>query len=121
MSTWISSQIYPASNWRSDLDEAFGLEFYKDIPQRMIPPLYAYVLEGQKPGHFLTAVLCNNLWMASFEADSENVKLLREWAMLVYNYTPYKCNGSKEAMDRWMLERQNARLVSERDERQPAV
>ena len=121
MSTWISSQIYPESNWRSDLDEAFGLAFYAAIPQRMIPPLYAYVLEGKKPGDYLTAVLCNNLWQSSFCADSENVKLMREWALLVYNYTPSGCNGSKEAMDRWMLERQNARLVSESDEGRTAV
>jgi hypothetical protein len=104
MSTWVSSRIYPESSWRSNLDDAFSQEFYRDIPQRMIPPLYAYVIEGRNPGHFLTAVLSNDL-RAACEADSENAKLLREWALLVYNYTPSGCNGSIDAIDQWILAR----------------
>jgi len=85
-----------------ELDAALKLNFYRNIPQRMLPPLRDYLIHGKKPGGFLTAVLCDQLRLAICSADQENDAQLSEWVLLIYNYTPAKCHGSPEAMEEWM-------------------
>jgi hypothetical protein len=83
---------------------AFSGQFAK-IPERMQNALRRYVLEGVPPGHFLTAVICNDLKGAVGAADDTNLELLQTYVRWFYNIAPAPCWGSKEKMDVWMLER----------------
>jgi hypothetical protein len=93
------------SELKKDLDEGLSQSFFDVLPKRMIPAVYRYVLEGIKPGDFLTSVFENHLRLSALTADSENVKVLPQWALLVYNYTPSACHGSHEKVQEWMKSR----------------
>tara|TARA_R110000824_G_scaffold167181_9_gene343998 strand:+ start:652 stop:963 length:312 start_codon:yes stop_codon:yes gene_type:complete len=84
------------------LHEPLSEEYYLALPTRMLPPLYAYILDGKAPGHFLTAVICNNLRDAVNRADEENLNVLQVWIKLFYNHMPPECYGSQERMLAWM-------------------
>lgn len=75
---------------------------YSKIPSRTIEALDRYVHHRIKPGHFLTAVLTNNLFDAIERADRENMDALGEIVRYVWNQIPLACWGSKEKMDEWM-------------------
>lgn len=93
----------------SALDSAGMADFdggYEKIPEHMQAALRRYVLEGIKPGDFLTAVICNDLRNAVGRADGENLPLLSLYVMWLYNIAPGSCWGSPEAMAKWMAERQ---------------
>lgn len=72
------------------------------IPERMMAGIRRYIDHGIEPGHFLTAVICNDLREAVARADSENVLLLREYVLFFYNDAPSQCWGSAEKMQAWM-------------------
>ena len=78
-------------------------EFYDTyIPDRMMGGLTRYIEDGILPGHFLTAVLKNDLMGAFERADSENMKNIRAYVGYLYNETPIGCYGSKDAVDNWI-------------------
>jgi len=83
---------------------AFTGEF-ASIPEHMQGALRRYVLEGIAPGHFLTAVICNDLKGAVGNADDTNLALLQTYVRWFYNIAPGQCWGSKEKMDAWMHDR----------------
>jgi hypothetical protein len=78
---------------------------YAEIPEHMQAPLRAYVLEGRRPGDFLTSVICNDLRNAVGRADEDNLRLLRLYVQWFYNVVPGACWGSAENMLRWSEER----------------
>jgi hypothetical protein len=88
---------------------------YEKIPAHMQAALRRYVLEGIKPGDFLTAVICNDLRNAVGRADSENLPLLSLYVMWFYNIAPGTCWGSHEAMLKWLAERQADVLAATAD------
>lgn len=72
----------------------------------MLPPhcregVLNWVLHGTTPGHFLTAVIDNDLAKAVQQADNENSQALREYVVYFYNYTPAGCTGSREGRIQW--------------------
>ncbi|KKN74368.1 hypothetical protein LCGC14_0391690 [marine sediment metagenome] len=71
------------------------------IPAHMHEGITAYVETGRPMGHFLTAVLSNDLREAAARADDENTLALAGWVKFLYNYVPSECWGSLEAMARW--------------------
>ena len=71
------------------------------IPERMMGGIRRYIDHGIEPGHFLTAVICNDLREAVGRADEENVQLLREYVLFFYNEAPSPCWGSPEKMRAW--------------------
>jgi hypothetical protein len=83
------------------LDEGLAEEYYSVLPTRMLPGLYRYVLEGIKPGSFLTAVITNSLDAVQL-ADAENLKLLKVWILFFHWHTPAACHGSEAAMTAWL-------------------
>tara|TARA_R110000824_G_scaffold132891_2_gene295489 strand:+ start:12604 stop:12927 length:324 start_codon:yes stop_codon:yes gene_type:complete len=95
------------NDMRAEAEEGLAEEFYSDIPKRMLPAFFDYLLYGKKPGNFLLSLFENNLAIAVMMADEENERCLRQWAMLVYNYTPSGCNGSRIRVEKWMLSRQD--------------
>ncbi len=53
-------------------------------------------------GHFLTAVVENDLFEACNRADAENRLLLAEYVKWLYNYAPTGCYGSREKVEAWL-------------------
>ena len=77
--------------------------FYKYfIPDYMMGGLTRYINEGIRPGHFLTAVICNDLSVAVGKADDINIDNLPAFAAYLYNEAPSPCWGSKEKMEAWI-------------------
>jgi hypothetical protein len=72
-----------------------------DIPEYMHLAIRAYVNRHKLPGHFLQAVLKNDLFEAVSRADTENLEALHNWIILIYNYTPGNCWGSPEKVKKW--------------------
>ena len=75
-------------------------EFY--IPERMMPAIERYVKERVTPGHFLQAVISNDLRLACANADEENLRNLPAYIAYLYNETPLRCWGSREKMLYWI-------------------
>jgi len=87
----------------------FELEFtgeYAAIPDHMQAAMRRYVVQGIKPGHFLTAVICNDLRGAVGYADEENLPLLRSYVRWFYNVAPGACHGSVANMTEWLKARE---------------
>ncbi len=72
------------------------------MPEATKYALDAYVERGQCPGHFVTAVLENNLFEAVNRADEGNLAALVDIVKYVYNKLPSDCWGSREKVERWL-------------------
>ena len=72
------------------------------IPERMQGAIVRYYERGLRPGHFLTAVIQNDLSEAVRRADEENVRLLKEYVMWFYNWAPHGSWGSIGNFVRWL-------------------
>jgi hypothetical protein len=73
-----------------------------NIPDHMVHALVQYIVAGRRVGHFLTAVLSNDLKEAAGRADGTNQHLLWEYVFFLYNYAPQECWGSEENYTRWI-------------------
>jgi hypothetical protein len=72
----------------------------------MIPPLIKeaidkHVREGKPCGHFVTAVLENNLVEAIVHADETNLDNIYDIVRYCYNHIPSPCWGSVEKVQAW--------------------
>lgn len=77
--------------------------FYdKGLPSRMWGGMARYLFEGVPPGHFLTAVIENDLREAVARADEENRTLLYEYVLFLYNDCPSGCWGSQAKVTDWL-------------------
>ena len=76
------------------------------IPERMMPAIQRYIKDGEKPGDFLQAVICNDLFAAVGRADEENLTNLPAYIGYFYNEAPAGSWGSREKMEAW-IEQQN--------------
>lgn len=72
------------------------------LPRRMHEGLLRYIVDGYRPGGFLSAVLANDLKQACSVADDENRYLLYDYIFFLYNYAPPTCYGSKENFEQWL-------------------
>ena len=54
------------------------MEYYDVIPKRIIEALERYEQGGVLPGHFLQAVLSNDLYRALCRADDDSYAALKE-------------------------------------------
>jgi len=61
---------------------------YANIPSQLIYNLEQFLRFGYDPGHFLTAVLNNNLKEAIGRADNESLKELKNLIILIRNHFP---------------------------------
>ena len=68
----------------------------------MIEKLEEYVQHRVALGHFLTAVLENNLSEAVGRADEDNLKNLPAFVGYMYNEMPGGCWGSPEKVKAWL-------------------
>lgn len=72
------------------------------IPEHMEEPLREYILKGTPVGHFLSAVLDNNLVGAVSHADGNNLANLPAYLGYLLNEAPSGCFGSREKRLAWI-------------------
>lgn len=72
------------------------------IPFSILEGLRGYARYGYPIGHFLTAVLSNDLFGAVGRADDVNRNRLPEICQYVWNCMPAACHGSPEAVRGWV-------------------
>jgi hypothetical protein len=75
------------------------------VPEGLWDGLAGYILLGHLPGHFLTAVLVNDLKEACNRADLENQYRLYDIIFFLYNCAPLQAWGSKENVEAWVARR----------------
>lgn len=63
--------------------------------------LYFWITAGVPPGHFLTAVLSNDLREAVARADAENRAALPEIVEWLVSHAPMAAWGGPEVVRRW--------------------
>jgi hypothetical protein len=75
---------------------------YDRVPvPHMAPAVRRYIERGIPPGHFLCALLSNDLFEAFGRADDDNAAAMRDWTIFVYCELPSGCWGSPEAINAW--------------------
>ena len=72
------------------------------VPQHTRQPLVDYIVRGAPKGHFLTAVLSNDLKMAVMKADELNREALHAIVGWIYEWAPSDCWGSKKKYEAWV-------------------
>lgn len=72
------------------------------IPDYMRGGLERYIMDRVEPGHFLMAVLRNDLRRAFERADDVNSACMRNYIVFLYTYSPSDCWGSPEKVAAWL-------------------
>ncbi len=75
---------------------------YHLIGKPILEGINRYVLRHQPVGHFLTAVLTNDLRSAVGRADPDNQLLIHDIVGYCYNEIPGCCQGSAEKYKAWV-------------------
>lgn len=75
------------------------------IPEHMVGGLIRYLEDGMIPGHFLSAILMNDLYGAVRAADDINIRRLPDFVNALYNYAPAGSWGSPEKVKLWSISR----------------
>lgn len=73
-----------------------------DIPRRTLDSLRSYADNKRQTGHFLHAVLTNDLFETTARADVDSRAALFDICMYIYNEMPSSCWGSKEIVEKWL-------------------
>ncbi len=89
----VYGQLTGREDWGSAMDRL--------IPQHMHEGLVRYMAIGHRSnnGHFLRAVMNNDLMGAFGRADSANAVSMGDWATFLYNFAPRGCYGHPDAYD----------------------
>lgn len=74
---------------------------YSELPEGLQGGMQRYIEQGIQAGHFLTAVLSNDLFGAVNRADGNNLPRLQEIVHWIYNEAPNGCWGSSEKVAKW--------------------
>jgi hypothetical protein len=72
------------------------------IPEHTHIALVEYKDNGKPIGHFLTAVLTNDLFESFQRADEKNIKAMKEIVNWVYWEMPSIAWGTKEKINAWI-------------------
>jgi hypothetical protein len=78
------------------------------VPVHLVGGFARYVFQGLPPGHFLTAVLENDLMEAMSRADEKSRAGLFALCSFIYNHLPQTAWGSPERVETWIRERRDA-------------
>ena len=93
-------------------------------PLRLPEPIYeaieSWIEHGYEPGHFTTAVLCNDLAESIGRADETSLLCLADIVKYVYNEAPGPCWGSKEKFVAWKKMHEERRRHDSVPESDPA-
>lgn len=82
--------------------EAAILQDYGQIRQNIVEGINRFVCHHQKVGHFLTAVLSNDMREAFARADDDNRKTMFQIVSYCHNEIPGNCWGTPEKVKRWI-------------------
>jgi len=69
-----------------------------DGSQHMADAVRRYLMHGTRPGHFLSAVLANDLRRAAMHADHHNASNLYEWGRWLQDSCPAVAMGDDWAV-----------------------
>ena len=86
-------------------DESIAAMTTHGIPDYMQGGLIRYFNNRLQPGHFLTAVLSNDLMEAFARADEVNTACMESYLMWLYNDVPgraFGAWGSPKAVKEWL-------------------
>lgn len=72
---------------------------------RLAGAMKRYIENGIPPGHFLTAILSNDLKEACARADDDHRYRLFDIVGWLYNEAPASCWGSPEKFEAWLTSR----------------
>lgn len=77
---------------------------YSNIPPTTLQSLVDFIEHGRLGGHFVSAVLTNDLAKAFQHADLDNIRGL--WAIVtwLYNRAPQSAFGNEEKVRTWHLQ-----------------
>ncbi len=85
-----------------------GMHTYH-IPEQMMVGIREYIDHGVPQGSFLSAVIEHDLFEAVGRADQFNLPNLPAFVAYFYNEAPSPCHGSREKMNAWIEQHQQAR------------
>ncbi len=71
------------------------------IPPYMHRSLVRYILIGEFPGSFLSAVLDGDLFAVLAYADDTNIKILHQYGNFLHNHAPRACFGTPDSVSQW--------------------
>jgi len=74
------------------------------VPAHLRAGVSRYLRDGDRVGHFLTAVLQNDLREAVGRADDTSIAGLRQLIQFLHNHAPSKAWGSPEAVEAWIAQ-----------------
>jgi len=94
--TWIPEKAVKLSDKAKAKMHEYG------IPDYMHDVIIRYYERGIPPGHFLTAVIDNDLRGAIERADDTNVMALKAYVMWFYNQAPSGSWGKAGSVARWV-------------------
>ena len=81
---------------------------YDEVPNSsMATGVKLYLEHGIKPGGFLTAIICNDLFGAITRADMLNIELIADWVFFFHNHAPSGSYGSEKIMNDWIEKKRN--------------
>jgi len=72
------------------------------VPEHLQDGLNLYLHDHLHVGHFLTAVLSNDLTEAVARGDDRSLAGLQAVVRYLYNYAPREAWGSKERVNAWL-------------------
>lgn len=75
---------------------------FKAFPNASAEALDRYITDHCPTGEFLESVLSNDLKNSVLMADHQNIHLLRDYMLFLYNYAPSVCWGSPENVKAWL-------------------
>lgn len=75
---------------------------YHFIRREILEGINRFVLRHQRVGHFLMAVLKNDLRQALARADSDNATILLQIVSYCHNEIPGICWGSPQKVEAWL-------------------
>lgn len=75
------------------------------VPEHLHDGLIRYLVHHIQPGHFLTAVLQNDLREACAHGDVASIEGLQSLITFLYNGAPGAAWGSDAAVQRWLSAR----------------
>lgn len=81
-------------------DETCARREYSEL-EHLIGGLARYFNAGIMPGHFLTAVLMNDLQEACSRADLETFAVMPRLMKLLFNHAPSTAHGSRDHILSW--------------------
>lgn len=79
---------------------------YDNCPAKFQGGMRRYIENRMPGGHFLNAVLRNDLTEAVSHADSTSLQLLRPLVVWLYNEAPGECWGDEESFKNWVENKQ---------------